>query len=80
LVLCNVFLKSNCSICILTKVALLCKKTKDQLPVKSKNWKLGNRYFNYLVLKTNWNTIVQKRTDKRIGTYNYTVLERNWFM
>jgi A/G-specific adenine glycosylase len=47
---CNVFLKPDCSICILTKVAL-CKKKSRSVTCKVKKLKVRNRYFNYLVLE-----------------------------
>ena len=69
----------NCSICVFKESCAALQKNKvDQLPIKSKNVKVRNRYFNYLVLEDETgNTVIQKRTDKGIwhNLYEFPLME-----
>jgi A/G-specific adenine glycosylase len=53
------------------------KKKIDQLPVKSKKLKVRNRYFNYLVVSDDNDTITKKRTSKGFGKTYMNFLNRN---
>jgi A/G-specific adenine glycosylase len=49
----------------------------SEYPVKSKKTKTRNRYFNYLILSDDKNTIIQKREAKDIwlGLYQFPLIE-----
>jgi A/G-specific adenine glycosylase len=66
----------DCSICILTKVALLAKKV-DQLPVKSKTMKVRNRYFNYLVLEDETGIQLSRKERMKFGTTYTSFFDRD---
>jgi A/G-specific adenine glycosylase len=53
------------------------KKRVAELPVKAKKTKVRDRFFNYIVLKTKEETVINKRTDKDIwtGLYDFPLLE-----
>jgi len=69
----------NCGICVFNESCAALQNNKvDQLPIKSKNVKVRNRFLNYIVLEDETgNTIIQKRTDKGIwhNLYEFPLME-----
>ena len=67
----------NC--CLNTSCLAFEKKMVDKLPVKSKNTKQRNRYFNYLVVNYKNSLILEKRTDNDIwkNLYDFPLIETN---
>jgi len=58
----------DCTICPLNKSCVALQKNRvDELPIKIKNGKITNRYFNYVVpIDANSNTILKQRKGKGI--------------
>jgi A/G-specific adenine glycosylase len=68
----------DCSACPMhSHCYAFAKKKVNELPVKEKKIKIRNRYFNYVVLKNNENTVINKRTEKDIWTnlYDFPLIE-----
>ncbi|WP_299618650.1 A/G-specific adenine glycosylase [uncultured Tenacibaculum sp.] len=70
----------NCGECPLSDSCIaLAKNRVDELPVKEKKLKIKKRYFNYLVVENNGETILNKREGKGIweGLYEFPLIETN---
>ena len=70
----------NCGECPLSDSCIaLAKNRVDELPVKEKKLKIKKRYFNYLVVDNNGETILNKRKGKGIweGLYEFPLIETN---
>ena len=75
--------KPKCKICPLQKqcVAYATQKI-NSLPVKSKKIKKRERYFNYIVLKTETTILIHKRIEKDIwqNLYDFPLIEADNFI
>ncbi|WP_456379558.1 A/G-specific adenine glycosylase [Lutibacter sp.] len=70
----------TCESCPLhTSCVALYKKQIKELPVKEKKLKIKNRYFNYLVIKTEDNTtkLVQRKKGIWLNLYEFPLIETN---
>ncbi|MDF2437297.1 MAG: A/G-specific adenine glycosylase [Bacteroidota bacterium] len=70
----------DCSVCPMNSHCYaFAKKRVNVLPVKEKKIKVRNRYFNYVVLKSEDSTVINKRIDKDIWTnlYDFPLIETN---
>jgi A/G-specific adenine glycosylase len=68
----------DCSICpFMEHCQSYASNSVSEYPVKSKKTKTRNRYFNYLILSDEKNTIIQKREAKDIwqGLYQFPLIE-----
>ena len=68
----------DCSICpFMEHCESYASNSVSEYPVKSKKTKTRNRYFNYLILSDEKNTIIQKREAKDIwqGLYQFPLIE-----
>lgn len=68
----------DCSICpFMQHCQSYASNSVSEYPVKSKKTKTRNRYFNYLILSDEKNTIIQKREAKDIwqGLYQFPLIE-----
>ena len=68
----------NCNVCPLNNSCIALKKNIiDQLPVKNKKGKLKHRYFNYLIIANETETVLQQRTKKDIwqNLYEFPLIE-----
>jgi A/G-specific adenine glycosylase len=68
----------DCSICpFMEHCQSYASNSVSDYPVKSKKTKTRNRYFNYLILSDEKNTIIQKREAKDIwqGLYQFPLIE-----
>jgi A/G-specific adenine glycosylase len=68
----------DCSICpFMEYCKSYASNSVSEYPVKSKKTKTRNRYFNYLILSDEKNTIIQKREAKDIwqGLYQFPLIE-----
>ena len=68
----------DCSICpFMEHCESYASNLVSEYPVKSKKTKTRNRYFNYLILSDEKNTIIQKREAKDIwqGLYQFPLIE-----
>ncbi|MFM2155559.1 MAG: A/G-specific adenine glycosylase [Bacteroidota bacterium] len=68
----------DCSVCpFMEYCKSYASNSVSEYPVKSKKTKTRNRYFNYLILSDEKNTIIQKREAKDIwqGLYQFPLIE-----
>ncbi|MFC5047986.1 A/G-specific adenine glycosylase [Aquimarina hainanensis] len=68
----------DCTQCVLDSDCVALKEKKvGELPVKLKKQKIKKRYFSYLIIQTNEETILQQRTGKGIwqGLYEFPLVE-----
>jgi A/G-specific adenine glycosylase len=70
----------DCSICPLQQTCFAYLNNKvNQLPLKINKTKVRNRYFNYLIIRSNSGIYIQQRKGKGIwqNLYEFPLLERN---
>jgi len=68
----------DCAVCPMNAHCYaFANKKVQELPVKAKKTKVRDRFFNYIVLKSSGNTVINKRVEKDIWTnlYDFPLIE-----